>query len=360
MIFNVPIDRTITVDTIKEFCKLYYPEMSIGSGNSIYGTYIILQKNPWVCAFFYIRHREKKGITTINVVRNANMAARIIGGVLLNYFIAGNFYTEVNSQFEQFLRDRGIENIDKSKQNNMLFRGWFVKHWKSILAFLGANVIAVVLTIAFAMWANDPFHTTHTFDYEYETVYSDNDSVVSYDDESSHRNQIKHLPTGKIVYSTAYYLDDCINEALGHALITVFTDDDSYNYQALLFDEHGNKKVLSEKCGYASIIGDNLIRVRSTDYSNQSYFDFDGNPVSNWKTFFDQHLPVIGFTLIALFFIIANVVCWLIIRKKKKAKAGKEPTFESTGNTLADEGESTFEITGTAVSDYEESTIIDD
>ncbi len=342
MKFNVPLDRTITVDTIREFCKLYYPEMSIGSGHSFYGTYIILQKNPWVCAFFFIRHREKKGITTINVVRNSNLAARIIGGVLLNYFIAGNFYTEVYSRFEQFLRDRGIENIDKRKQNNMLFGGWFVNHWKSILAFLGANVIAVVLTIAFATWTKDPFHTTHTFDYEYETVYADNDSVVGYDDESSHRNQIKHLPTGKIVYSTTDYLNDDIDEALGHALITVFTDDGSYNYKALLFDEQGNKKVLSEKCGYASIIGDNLIRIRSTDYSNKSYFDFDGNPVSNWKTFFDQYQPAICLTLIALFFIIANVVCWLIIRKIKKGKANKESSFEITGTAVADDGESTI------------------
>lgn len=345
MKFIIPIDRSLSIETIKEFCNLYYPEMPTGTGPSFSGKYIYLQKNPWVCAFFYVKHKEKKGETHITMQRNGNTMARIIGGVLLNYIIAGDFYTEVRQKFEQFLHDRGVEQVVQKENYASLAKG---RVWKVVGAFLVANLLALLLTVLLGWWSkeNSQHYPTYTETYEYAesvTDYFDDDSVVSssdyWDDEygdlesdDGQMYQLIHKPTGKVVFeSHTDIVFDYNDEVEGHALINIY-DYDKQTYKAYIFDTRGDERVLCEDCDWAFFLDDGVILVRDHDY-NTHYVDYEGNPVSNWTTFSYEYMNIICIVLMAFFFIAANVVCWLIVRRK--GKKDPEP-LTVTGTAIAD------------------------
>lgn len=350
MKFQIPLDKSITFDVIKEFCNLYYPEMPTDSGFSIVGSYKLLQKNPWVCALFFIKHKEKKGVTNILIRRDGNVWARLIGGPFVNHLTRGNFYTEVESKFVQFLHDRGIEQVVQT--NEGLNSPWMKKYGYNILAFIMTNILALFLAVGIGFLIDESLRNhpkCYTSDYEviepssnydYDDYDYDDDDYGETDvDDSSDMYQLKHLPTGKIVYQDEYSI--YFEEVSGHALMMESIDDDMRE-NILLFDEDGNKKVLYKKADYADFLDDEIIYIRANNYRDKIYVDFDGNPVSNFKTFWDKNMAIIEIILMILIVVIANVVCWLIIRKIKKGKANKESSFEITGTAVADDGESTI------------------
>lgn len=105
MKFIIPQKEGLTRETIKEeFLKKYYPELKVSKGWwNIYGRYVMLQKNPFICAKFWVKQKDWEGKTQIRVGEDQNMWAHLIGAPIFRRFIKGDFYDDLFRNFSGWL-----------------------------------------------------------------------------------------------------------------------------------------------------------------------------------------------------------------------------------------------------------------
>lgn len=105
MKFIIPQREDLTREVIKEeFFKKYYPEMKVRQGWwKLYGRYVMLQKNPYVCSDFFVKQKDKSNNTQIRIAKDCNVWANIIGAPIIRNFISGDFDQDVEHNFKKFL-----------------------------------------------------------------------------------------------------------------------------------------------------------------------------------------------------------------------------------------------------------------
>lgn len=104
MFISTKLDKSIDAEFIKEFCNVYYPELRQTTGVSIVGHYVLLQKNPWVCALFFIKHHEKNNETQVIIAEDGNLFGRIFGSSIIRLFTGSDFYADVHEKLKEFIK----------------------------------------------------------------------------------------------------------------------------------------------------------------------------------------------------------------------------------------------------------------
>lgn len=109
MRFTIPADQQLNSRVIRdEFLAKYYPEMTIKEMNfvSIFHpitSYVRLQKNIALAAYFRVKQDPEKGVTHINVMEGVTKRATMIGADFWNGLIRGDFYDDLYRKFNRWL-----------------------------------------------------------------------------------------------------------------------------------------------------------------------------------------------------------------------------------------------------------------
>lgn len=171
MKFIIPQKDDLTLEVIKEeFLKKYYPEMTVRQGWwKIFGRYVMLQKNPFVCAAFYVKQKSKQQKTQIRIMKDSNIWANIIGAPVIQKFISGDFYVDIEYNFEKFLKKKyGLRDEEIVKEK------WNRNFWMLAGVNLGVTllIMAIVCGILSWKWANVWTYSA-TFDTEVDYAARD-------------------------------------------------------------------------------------------------------------------------------------------------------------------------------------------
>ena len=163
----IPQKKDLTREVIKEeFFKKYYPELTIRQGWwKIYGKYVMLQKNPFVCVDFFVKQKDKEEKTQIRIAGDQNIWANLIGAPVIRKFICGDFDQDVEVNFNKFLvkkyglREEEIKKVLPFYTNR--------KFW----ILLGINLCAIMLVLGtiwgILSWSSN-YKNTYTTSYETE------------------------------------------------------------------------------------------------------------------------------------------------------------------------------------------------
>ncbi len=151
MKFIIPQKEDLTREVIKEeFFKKYYPEMKVRQGWwYIFGRYVMLQKNPFVCAKFTVKQNEDEGKTHIRIEKDQNMWAYILAAPIVNTFIQGDFYNELYRNFSDWLTKKYALSKDEIILTDPRARTKFY-----INVFLIAAIIVGILLLIFDQISN--------------------------------------------------------------------------------------------------------------------------------------------------------------------------------------------------------------
>ncbi|MBQ8656085.1 MAG: hypothetical protein IJ527_03380 [Prevotella sp.] len=278
---------------IQEFQERYYPELSCKDIQFLFLDHVQLQKNPWVCANFVIKHR--KNDTLIKVVRTSNFWARLIGGPILLPFLQGDFYKELYGHFKEFLMKKYGYQPDEIKMK----RFEFSKPW----TLVGGYVVALLVTFLAAVGLNELMMPTYhglSATETYEVV----DSVL--EDVVSPHYYLLHKPTGKIVADANDGFS--IWENNGYAIVDRY-DDYKYEFKYELFNSKG-ETVLDKRYDYLEFFSSEIIV--ALDDGDYVFFDFDGKQANNYRTWMLNNNGLVIAGIVALFVIlmILTTIIW--------------------------------------------------
>lgn len=132
MKFIIPQREDLTREVIKEeFFKTYYPEMKVRQGWwYIHGRYVMLQKNPFVCAKFDVKQKDKGAKTQIRMNKDSNFWTYIIGAPIIGNFIHGDFFEDVEGNFKKFLMKKYGFNESEIEIERPSFKRFLSDCWK--------------------------------------------------------------------------------------------------------------------------------------------------------------------------------------------------------------------------------------
>lgn len=319
----IPQRKDLTREVIKEeFLKKYYPELTIRQGWwKIYGRYVMLQKNPFVCVDFFVKQKDKEEKTQIRIAGDQNIWANVIGAPVIRKFISGDFDKDVEMNFNKFLvkkygfREEEIKKVPPFYKN------------RNFWILLGINLCAIMLVLG-TIWGLLSWSSNYkdTYVVSYETEGSP-EKELGYDIVTTenkvkggmiYRNQLVYGSDKKVILdkrgiSIEYPV---VND---YVLVSysdrTYYDSDYYNlYKSgeRLFDE--------KEFTYLSFLDDKTLEYRKAD-GNSGYCDLKGDNVFNMKTLMhslgDEGVCLVGLIFGILILIIVNIVA----RKKLK----KEP-----------------------------------
>lgn len=146
MKFIIPQKEELTREVIKEdFFPKYYPEMKVRQGWwYILGRYVMLQKNPFVCAKFTVKQKDDEGKTHIRIEKDQNKWAYIIAAPIINSLVHGDFYDDLYRNFNEWI----IKKYGLSKDEIILTEP-FARTKFYINIFLIAAIIVGILLFIF-------------------------------------------------------------------------------------------------------------------------------------------------------------------------------------------------------------------
>lgn len=132
MKFIISQREDLTREVIKEeFFKKYYPEMKVRQGWwYIHGRYVMLQKNPFVCAKFDVKQKDEGAKTQIRMNKDSNFWTYIIGAPIIGNFIHGDFFEDVEGNFKKFLMKKYGFNESEIEIERPSFKRFLSDCWK--------------------------------------------------------------------------------------------------------------------------------------------------------------------------------------------------------------------------------------
>ena len=163
MKFIIPQREELTREVIREeFFKHYYPEMKVRQGWwYIYGRYVMLQKNPFVCAKFDVKQKDKKVKTQIRMGKDSNFWTYIIGAPIIGYFIHGDFFEDVEDNFKKFLMKKYGFSESEIEIERPSFKRFLLNCWKylkyALLYFLLFFMVFLIPNLIDNMRPRDGF-----------------------------------------------------------------------------------------------------------------------------------------------------------------------------------------------------------
>ncbi len=320
MKFIIPQKNDLTLEVVKEeFLKKYYPEMTVRQGWwKIFGRYVMLQKNPFVCAAFYVKQKSKQQKTQIRIMKDSNIWANIIGAPVIQKFISGDFYVDIEYNFEKFLKKKyGLRDEEIVKEK------WNRNFW--ILAGVNLGVILLIMAIICGIlswkWANV---WTHSYTFDTEVNYAARDlgyDVVEANYEYKGRDlfgrRLIYGPEKKVLLEKDYIsIERPIND---YVIVCYLEPGDSgvFCYNVYKSDEPIFK---DKQFTCLKFIDYEILRYKKTNGSS-GHCNLQGEEVSNLKTFMDvsdDTIYILGFIAYVILLVVVNVIAVRKIRKKHK------------------------------------------
>lgn len=320
MKFIIPQREDLTREVIKEvFFKTYYPEMKVRQGWwYIHGRYVMLQKNPFVCAKFDVKQKDKGAKTQIRMNKDSNFWTYIIGAPIIGNFIHGDFFEDVEGNFKKFL----MKKYGFNESEIEIVPSFYKKRKFWIL--LGINLCAIMLVLGIILgllyW-----HSNNRFTYAvpYETEES-SEKALGYDIVTTenkvkggiiYRNQLIYGSDKKVILDKRgiFIETPVIND---HVLVS-YSDRDQYSFDYYNLFKSGERVFEEKEFVYLSFLDDKTLIYRKAN-GESGYCDLKGDNVFNMKTIMcslgDQGICLVGFVLGIIILIIVNILA----RKKLK------------------------------------------
>lgn len=339
MKFIIPQKNDLTLEVIKEeFLKKYYPEMTVRQGWwKIFGRYVMLQKNPFVCAAFYVKQKSKQQKTQIRIMKDSNIWANIIGAPVIQEFISGDFYVDIEYNFEKFLKKKyGLrdEEIVKAKWN---WNFWMLAGVNLGLILL---IMAIINGILSWKWANVPNPSDFgLLDWElrenaeeylgYDVV----DANYEYKGRDLFGHRLIYGPENKVLLekewiSPTWAIDDyVIVDYMEHRGSGVFYCNVYKSGKPIFKDKQFTD---------LTFIDNEILRYKKPNGSS-GHCNLQGEEVSNLRTFLDVSDDTIyrlGFIVYVILLVVVNIIVVKKIRKKYKTPSLSLTVSEDQDETI--------------------------
>jgi hypothetical protein len=323
MKFIIPQKDDLTLEVIKEeFLKKYYPEMTVRQGWwKIFGRYVMLQKNPFVCAAFYVKQKSKQQKTQIRIMKDSNIWANIIGAPVIQKFISGDFYVDIEYNFEKFLKKKyGLRDEEIVKEK------WNRNFW--ILAGVNLGVILLIMAIIYGIqswkWANVwptdsseiGFQWELTNDAAKDLGYDVVEANYEYKGRDLFGYRLIYGPEKKVLLEKEYIRATCATD--DYVEVNYTEPGDSGDYCNVY--KSGKPIFKDKQFTDLTFIDNEILRYKKTNGS-YGHCNLQGEEVSNLKTFMDVSDDTIyrlGFIVYVILPVVVNVIVVKKIRKKHK------------------------------------------
>lgn len=322
MKLSIPKTASLSNEVLRErFFKRYYPELSAKDVWTIWGTHARLQKNPFVCALFQVQHQAHQ--TDIVMKKGTTRRAMCTDVFFLNYFIRGDFYTEVEKNLRKFLREE-YHYMDKEIVKTP---SWWSRHWRKIvmpIAILFGSWLLAVLYLT-AVYSVD-IHTfypsaANSYPSDYELVElpgASRDSAYydEYDDSATHQ-ALRYKPTGEVLDGVS---ELPIAEYNGYAIVRK-----DYDY---LFKAPSKPLQELDALEYGSYFTEDEMLVANS-YHRYVLYNLEGEEV---KAFIPTILPYLQNTMgaVVVFFLTLIISTLLYLRSRRKHKQVEQREDEKT------------------------------
>lgn len=338
MKFIIPQKEDLTREVIEEeFFKRYYPELTIRQGWwKIHGRYVMLQKNPFVCAAFYVKQKSKQQKTQIKMMKDYNIWAHIIGAPIIQKFVSGDFYVDVEYNFEKFLKKKyGLRDEEIVKEK------WNRNFW--ILAGVNLSVILLIMAIIYGIlswkWAN-VWTGSNSYSYDREVNYAAKE--LGYDIiETNYENkghidsgyQLNYGPEKKVLLEKNYIsigwpTDD-------YVIVDYSENENSYVFYYNVY-KSGEPVFKDKEFTYLIFIDHDILRYDRPNGSS-GHCNLQGEEVSNLKTFMDvtdDTIYLLGFIVCVILLVVVNIIVVKKFRKKRKTDSLSFTVSEDQDETI--------------------------
>ena len=325
MKFIIPQKNDLTLEVIKEeFLKKYYPEMTVRQGWwKIFGRYVMLQKNPFVCAAFYVKQKSKQQKTQIRIMKDSNIWANIIGAPVIQKFISGDFYVDIEYNFEKFLKKKyGLrdEEIVKEKWNRNF---WMLAGVNLGLILL---IMAIINGIQSWQWANNPSHfCLDAKDLGYDVV----EANYEYKDSVLFGDRLIYGPEKKVLLEKEWIGLDWANDDY------VIVGYEEHSYYDNVY-KSGKPIFKDKQFTDLTFIDKEILRYKKPNGSS-GYCNLQGEEVSNLRTFLDvigDTIYILGFIVYVILLVVVNIIVVKKIRKKHKTPSLSLTVSEDQDETI--------------------------
>ena len=327
MKFIIPKKDDLTLEVIKEeFLKKYYPEMTVRQGWwKIFGRYVMLQKNPFVCAAFYVKQKSKQQKTQIRIMKDSNIWANIIGAPVIQKFISGDFYVDIEYNFEKFLKKKyGLRDEEIVKEK------WNRNFWMLVGVNLGLIllIMAIINGIQSWQWANNPSHFgLEAKDLGYDVVKAN----YEYKDRVLFGDRLIYGPEKKVLLEKESIGLDWANDDY---VIVVYSVDNAIYYCNVY--KSGEPIFKDKQFTDLKFIDKEILRYEKTNGSS-GHCNLQGEEVSNLKTFMDVPDVTIyrlGFIVYVILLVVVNIIVVKKIQKKHKTPSLSLTVSEDQDETI--------------------------
>ena len=319
MKFIIPQKNDLTLEVIKEeFLKKYYPEMTVRQGWwKIFGRYVMLQKNPFVCAAFYVKQKSKQQKTQIRIMKDSNIWANIIGAPVIQEFISGDFYVDIEYNFEKFLKKKyGLRDEEIVKEK------WNRNFW--ILAGVNLGVILLIMAIIYGIlswkWAN-VWSTGYYWEVEEDSArdlgYDVVEAIYEYKGCDLFGYRLIYGPEKKVLLEKRFISLTCPTD--DYVIVDYSEPGDSGVYYDNVYKS--GKPIFKDKQFTVLIFIDKEILRYKKPNGSSGYCNLQGEEVSNLKTFLDvtdDTIYILGFIVYVILLVVVNIIVVKKIRKKNK------------------------------------------
>ena len=293
----------------------------------IFGRYVMLQKNPFVCAAFYVKQKSKQQKTQIRIMKDSNIWANIIGAPVIQKFISGDFYVDIEYNFEKFLKKKyGLRDEEIVKEK------WNRNFWMLVGVNLGLIllIMAIINGIQSWKWANDPNHFgLEAKDLGYDVVKAN----YEYKDRVLFGDRLIYGPEKKVLLEKEWIVLDWANDDY---VIVVYTEpgDSGVSYDNVY--KSGKPIFKDKQFTNLKFIDKEILRYEKTNGSS-GHCNLQGEEVSNLKTFMDVSDVTIyrlGFIVYVILLVVVNIIVVKKIREKHKTPSLSLTVSEDQDETI--------------------------
>lgn len=334
MKFIIPQKNDLTREVIKEeFLKKYYPEMTVRQGWwKIFGRYVMLQKNPFVCAAFYVKQKSKQQKTQIRIMKDSNIWANIIGAPVIQKFISGDFYVDIEYNFEKFLKKKyGLRDEEIVKEK------WNRNFW--MLAGVNLGVILLIMAITYGIqswkWANVWPTDPSSFNWE---LREDAAKDLGYDVvEANYEYKGRDIFGYRLIYGPEkkVLLEKNYIRIIWGTEDYVIVDYTEHFYYCNVY-KSGEPIFKDKQFTNLIFIDKEILRYKKPNGSS-GHCNLQGEEVSNLKTFLDvtdDTIYILGFIVYVILLVVVNIIVVKKIREKHKTPSLALTVSEDQDETI--------------------------
>ena len=339
MKFIIPQKNDLTREVIKEeFFRKYYPEMTVRQGWwKIFGRYVMLQKNPFVCAAFYVKQKSKQQKTQIRIMKDSNIWANIIGAPVIQKFISGDFYVDIEYNFEKFLKKKyGLRDEEIVKEK------WNRNFW--MLAGVNLGLILLIMAIINGIlswkWANVPNPSDFDLlDWELRENAEENlgydvvDANYEYKGRDLFGHRLIYGPENKVLLEKEWIRPTW---AIDDYVIVDYTEHGGSGVFYCNVYKSGKPIFKDKQFTDLTFIDKEILRYEKPKGSS-GHCNLQGEEVSNLRTFLDVSDDTIyrlGFIVYVILLVVVNIIVVKKIRKKHKTPSLSLTVSEDQDETI--------------------------